>query len=119
MAEHKLLPDLIISSTAKRAKDTAVLTANTSGYRNTIALTQDLYETTTEGFIKILRQVAEPCASVMLVGHNPEMEEFVGHLINQSFGLGTAHLVHLKLPIESWKDLKQDTRAKLVDLLQP
>jgi phosphohistidine phosphatase SixA len=56
------------------------------------------------------------CASggtVMIVGHNPGLEELVAQLTGEQQDLPTAALGEIGLPIDRWRDLKVSTRGLL------
>ena len=57
--------------------------------------------------------------TVMIVGHNPGLEELVAQLTGEQQELPTAALAQIVLPIARWRDLKKSTRGRLVDLWRP
>lgn len=75
--------DVTISSPLKRAAQTAVLVSNEIGYEGKLQLTDSLKPAATfEEFYEMLRKYAEYDA-VMVVGHNPNLSEFLGRLIGR------------------------------------
>jgi phosphohistidine phosphatase len=56
---------------------------------------------------------------VLLVGHNPGLEEFLAGLTGRHERLPTAALAHLELDIERWQDFTPQTSARLVQLQRP
>jgi phosphohistidine phosphatase len=72
--EH-LIPELIISSNAKRADSTAKIVAKAAGYKGEIALNQSLYAARPAEYIDVLRDMSNEYARVLMVGHNPGLEE--------------------------------------------
>jgi phosphohistidine phosphatase len=117
---ERLVPGLIISSDAVRAHATAVAVAEAAGYGGEIVMEPLLYHAGPEDAIAVLQSVADAGAdTVMIVGHNPGLEELVEQLTSESHDLPTAALVHLTLPIDSWRELSADTRATLVRLWRP
>ena len=76
-----LTPDLIISSDAARARATAEAMAEAARYPGTILLEPRLYHADTAEILDVLRTtIDEDVASVMIVGHNPGLEELVAWL---------------------------------------
>ena len=62
----------------------------------------------------------EPRARVLIVGHNPGLEDVVRQLTGEHHGLATAALVQTRdVPIESWSELAATTAASVVDTWQP
>ncbi|MCA9872376.1 MAG: histidine phosphatase family protein [Anaerolineales bacterium] len=114
-----LTPDLIISSSAERALTTAELVALNCGYDNEIAVTRRFYHADAEDYLAVLGEVDDAYEQVMVVGHNPGMEELVEDLTGESVRMATAGLAYLQLDIDSWRDLTLDTLAKLQALWLP
>ena len=114
-----LLPDLIITSDAVRAETTARMVAEAAGYAGPIVLTPSLYHATPNAIIDVL-QAAEPGArAIMIVGHNPGLEDLVGRLTGEHVSLPTAALVHLGLGLAEWNQLDLSTDATLIDIWRP
>jgi phosphohistidine phosphatase len=81
--------DAVISSPLKRATQTAALVANEIGYEGKLYLDDSLRpESSYEQFRDVLRKHSK-AEAVMVVGHNPNFSEFLGHTIatngNRSF----------------------------------
>ena len=73
--------DAIISSPLVRAKQTAALSATELGYTKSVLLEKALRpDGKLEDFVQILRRHSKSTA-VMVVGHNPNLSEFVSLLL--------------------------------------
>lgn len=76
--------EAVISSPLKRATQTAALVANEIGYEGKLSIENALRpEARYEQFRDMLRKYAK-ADSVMVVGHNPNFSEFLGHLIGDN-----------------------------------
>jgi phosphohistidine phosphatase len=76
-----LVPDLIISSTAKRAKQTAKKIAAAVGYdAGKIQWVEKLYHCVPETFEEVIYEIEDTAKTVFIVGHNPGITEFVNQL---------------------------------------
>jgi phosphohistidine phosphatase len=76
--------DVILSSPLKRAAQTASLVGNEMGYEGKLQLTDALRpETSFTDFRKLLDKYTK-YESVMIVGHNPNLSEFVGRAISEN-----------------------------------
>ncbi len=75
LKEDRIIPDLIISSPAKRAFKTATIFAETLRYPvSRIMIEDELYEgLTTQDFIEIIRNLPEDMQTVFVFGHNPSL----------------------------------------------
>lgn len=119
LKRQELLPDRIISSSAKRARKTAARVAKASGYHGVIELSGNLYMADPAGYVEFLQLLSDDASRVMVVGHNPGLEDLLAALTGQDEPLPTAALAHLALPIDNWSDLQLNTHAELIDLWRP
>lgn len=119
LVEEGLTPDLIISSTALRAVGTAEAVADEGGYQVELEFRRDLYLAAAEASIEILRDFADDAAIVMLVGHNPGMEELIHDLHGDYMRMPTAAIAHVQLPIDTWSEMDEATEGELVHLWRP
>jgi phosphohistidine phosphatase len=119
LRELDLVPDLIVSSTARRAHDTADAAADAAGYADEVCTNTELYHASPMTWIDELRQVSDIHQSVLLVGHNPGLEELVETLTDESESLPTAALAQVTLPIDSWSDLGTGASGVLENLWRP
>jgi len=118
--ERRLTPDIIISSDAVRARRTAKAVAEAARYAGEILLDPFLYMASPPGILAVLRTVRETKAgTVMIVGHNPDLEELVAQLTGEQPDLPTAALAQIGLPIDRWRDLKVSTHGTLLGLWRP
>lgn len=81
LRERKLRPDLVVASPAVRARDTADRVAEALGLDGgAIRREPRLYDATVERILGILGAVPESAMRVLIVGHNPGLEDLVLHL---------------------------------------
>jgi phosphohistidine phosphatase len=116
MREMDLVPDLILSSPAKRARRTAEAVCDASGFNGGIEVVRDFYPGDPETFIEFLATIPEEVARVMIVAHNPGLEELVDELCGESVRLPTAALVQISLPLDSWQEFDDEVEGKLENL---
>jgi phosphohistidine phosphatase len=114
-----LTPDLIITSSAERALTTAELVALHSDYEASLQVTRALYHAGPESYLAQLRRVDERHQRVMVVGHNPGMEELVAELTGHHERMPTAALAHIALPISRWANCRDGLTGKLLNLWRP
>ncbi len=111
--EYGLMPDVVISSDAVRARMTAEAMAEAARYAGEILLDQHLYLASPDDILSLLRRVRQNAETVMIVGHNPGLEELVEQLTGAWQDLPTAALAQIVLPIDRWRDLTLSTRGTL------
>jgi phosphohistidine phosphatase len=118
--EHRLTPDVILSSDAARAHLTAEAVGEAAGYTGKILLDNRLYHASPADIVDVLLTMPETKAgTVMIVGHNPGLEQLVAELTGDEEDLPTAALAQILLPIDRWRDLDVSTRGTLVGLWRP
>ncbi len=117
--EAKLVPTLIVSSSARRARKTASKVAKQIEYSRAIELTDRLYLATPDDHREVVRVLPDAENCVMLVGHNPGLSQFLNELAHISTELATSELAQLELPIKHWSDLTNGQQAELVKLWRP
>jgi len=119
LRREELVPQLILSSTARRARSTAELVSEHSGCEGPLRLERDLYAAGGEAYLEALAKLPDEYQRVLLVGHNPGLEELLEALCGEYQRLPTAALAQVSLPIERWRDLSDDTQGALVNLWRP
>jgi phosphohistidine phosphatase len=67
----------------------------------------------------VLADLPDDFQRVMVVGHNPAMEELTTLLTGEAVPLPTAALVLVTLPIDRWRELEEDPVGKLVNFWRP
>jgi phosphohistidine phosphatase len=116
---NDLLPDLILCSTARRARDTAQTVADESGYDGDIEQLADLYLSDTTCCLDVLRRLPDEVNRVLIVGHNPDLEALLTLLTDVSEHMSTAALAQIDLPITCWAELNEATDGRLQRLWTP
>ena len=116
---YGLMPDLVISSDAVRARLTAEAVAEAARYAGEILLDPHLYLACPADVLSLLATVRENPETVMIVGHNPGLETLVEQLTGERQDMPTAALAQIDLPIDQWRDLTLSTRGTLVGLWRP
>ena len=119
LRDEELTPDLIVTSSAKRALATAEAAAIASDYDNEITVTRALYHAGVEDCLELLADLPGDPQRVMIVGHNPTWEMLVEHLTGKIEVMPTAAVAQIALPLASWSELDEDTTGKLINVWRP
>ena len=116
--DERLCPDLIVSSDAVRAQLTAAAIAAATGGQ--LLLDPRLYHASAVEILDALHSsVRHDVATVMIVGHNPGLEDLLAHVTGEREALPTAALARIALPIDRWPNLDASTRGTLVGVWRP
>jgi phosphohistidine phosphatase len=119
LRDENLLPDLIVASSAKRCRKTAEHVIHSSGYRGEARIYGELYEAGADKLRNFLANLDDSIHRVLLIAHNPGMEELLEPLVGAYTPLSTAALAHVDLKTDSWRDLNADARGDLIKVWQP
>jgi phosphohistidine phosphatase len=119
MRTYGLMPDIVISSDAVRAQLTADAVAEAARYAGEILLDPRLYMASPADILSLLRTVREDAETVMIIGHNPGLEELIEQLTGERQDFPTAALAHMVLEIDQWRDLTRSTRGTLLGHWRP
>lgn len=81
LARLDQVPDLAVSSTALRARDTVQRAARAGRWRCELRLDARLYETTADEMLAWLHAMDDDPACLLLTGHEPTWSTFAGQLV--------------------------------------
>jgi phosphohistidine phosphatase len=118
LAEKGWQPDVILSSPAERAKQTALLAKEAGRLTAEVQFDDKIYEASPAQLLGVLSGVSSKIDSLLLVGHNPGMEGLLTILTAETRSMPTAGLARISLNIDSWSDIK-DGRGKLEGFVKP
>lgn len=102
-------PDLILSSSAKRAHETAILAAEQTNYPvDKILTNQNLYFAPSRWIMKVLSKLPNEVESCLYVGHNPGVTDLIKDLGVRVDNLPTASAVCFAFHVDSWSEITME-----------
>ena len=104
MFDRGLRPRSVVSSPAKRAKQTAILVREI-GELPPVVYDDRIYEASALALFHLIGEFDPATDSVLIVGHNPGMAELVRILTGESHSIPTAALSMISLSIGNWSDI--------------
>lgn len=109
-------PDLIISSSANRAINTAMIFAKEFGYSEDAIQQEELiYSGSTSDYMDIISKISDKVNSLIFVGHNPIISNLVSVLAGKNLGgLPTCSLTQFELNLSSWSQINDRLDHKIV-----
>ena len=115
LKEKKLIPDLIISSPAVRALSTALIFARALNYSSDkINVIEIIYHGKAEDYRKSAQNSDDMYRSVMIFGHNPEINSAANLLSDISVEhFPTTGIICFEFPIKHWKELTPGLKGEL------
>lgn len=121
LLQRQSLPAWIASSTAVRARQTAELFLQNCPPDTNIRLelVDEFYHAPARIYLRYLSQLNEVGTdSVMLVGHNPGLEELFRQLAGRSEHFPTAAIAKFSVEAESWGQFSAEL-CKLIEFWRP
>lgn len=109
LKKNKHIPEIIISSPAKRAFKTARLLAEELGYpEENIVKNENLYEAGLETLLDVIRNIEDKYEKAMIVGHNPGFNSLAEALGGETIdNIPTCGVYCVDLDIKAWKDVSK------------
>ncbi|MBI3206107.1 MAG: histidine phosphatase family protein [Myxococcales bacterium] len=117
VSEH-VPPDLILSSTALRARATALAVAEATGWKPELCLRHELYLAAPSRIVQAIVRAPSGVDCLLVVGHNPGMEELVSDLATTRQSMPTAAVARFAIPVDDWAAFA-GARAELVQVWRP
>jgi len=107
LKNKNVLPDLIISSSATRAKNTAFLIAKGLGYPLAeVIVDVKMYHASPEAILNELYALPDNVSSVMIFGHNPTLTYFVNQFLEPTIvNLPTSGVVTIEFATDNWTEI--------------
>ncbi len=112
-------PDQIICSPARRAIKTAELVAKGADYRDEIEVEESLYFSGTDAYIRVIQRQSEYVERLMIVGHNPDIEDLYGRLSGDSIHYSTCTLSIIEFELDSWRSFRLNSACKVLEFWSP
>ena len=110
LQERRIMPNLILSSPAKRARKTAVAVAKAIGYpKKKIIFDEKIYHASAWYLFEMVRNLDDDYETIMLFGHNPGFNDFADMLLkkNQVYNIVTTGVYCIKFNVDQWKNMRE------------
>lgn len=114
-----LVPDVILCSTAKRAKQTAKYLLQECPVDSGVIYLSSLYHGGAEEFIEALEELGDDIDTAMIIGHNPGMEYSIEDFCGVDEVMPTAAIAHIQFELTAWNEIGTVDSAKLIALWCP
>lgn len=118
LKREKIIPDLVLSSSAIRARQTADIVMEAAKLRTDLRFDERIYEAGAQRLLEVVRQIEKSEKSVLLVGHNPGLEEFLKMLTDADETMPTGTLSKIAIRASNWADIG-DKGATLEWIIKP
>ena len=106
LSQKKSIPDLVISSFAKRALDTINYAMNEADWSSDFKVEKEIYGGSPAYLLELLHQQNNKYKSICLVGHEPNFSSFVSKSTASSYvKFPTAGIVKIDFDVNRWDDI--------------
>ena len=107
LASQQFIPDIIISSPAQRALETAQLIGKFAGYHKNIVVESSVYHEGPGSLIALIQDLPDEVNTAMIFGHNPTMEQAVRFLLQADapFEMPTSGMACFETYLDNWKSI--------------
>ena len=107
LSQKNELPDLVISSTAIRAKNTANLAMKMGKWKCPMSLNEIIYTGSTNDLLTIVQKQDDMLNSICIVGHEPKLSNFVDlSTNNEHTKFPTGSMAKIDFEISKWEFVK-------------
>lgn len=114
------VPDRVLCSPSTRTRETVESLMDKLKASPPVAFEDSIYEASSDGLMQLLR-AQEGADRILLVGHNPGLEEFASRLASGSAGamrFSTCAMARIDFEFDDWRALAEGS-GKLAWLLDP
>lgn len=119
LAKAGVVPELVVSSSAVRARTTVELAVAAGNWESKVEVTPALYEATPETVIAKLRRLTDEAGTVLLAGHEPTWSTLASLLIGGgALRMPTAAVAAIEFDAERWAEVDHG-RGRLLWLIVP
>ncbi|XPV69427.1 MAG: SixA phosphatase family protein [Halarcobacter sp.] len=112
------IPDLIISSPAYRARETARIIAQELMYHKDIMFNEYIYEADLKTILEVVSFIADEYDTVYLIGHNPAINILAFYFVDFNQNIPTCGVLELEFDCNTWREIGKKN-AKLVSFEYP
>jgi phosphohistidine phosphatase len=118
LKEQNIALDLVLSSTALRARETTEIFLNAAECVTEVRYDQRIYDAGRQQLLEVVCEIEGDKSKVLLVGHNPGLEELLHRLTDRFEPMATATLAKIDLRASEWTNAA-DQKGNLDWLVKP
>jgi phosphohistidine phosphatase len=102
LKREKIIPDLVLSSSAVRARQTTDIVITAAKLITDLRFDERIYEADPGRLLEVIKQIEKSKKTVLLVGHNPGLEELLKLLTGSDETMPTGALTKVVLKASNW-----------------
>ncbi|MBX3721346.1 MAG: histidine phosphatase family protein [Turneriella sp.] len=112
LEDFRFPPEAIFTSSAARAHETAQIFAKALKLENQLTVEDTLYSASQQAYLQRIQKMPEELSSVMIVGHNPILEDLLVTLTSRSpfhTKMPTCALAAVHFHVTLWSEIRPAT----------
>lgn len=110
LASQQWIPDTVLCSTAQRTQSTWDEVTDEISWNGNRIDCEDLYLATPQTILQTIRAVPHDASTVLVLGHNPGLEELLEIWIDHVGKFPTAAVAFMQFELPEWRELSFDLR---------
>lgn len=116
-----MIPNAIVTSSALRAVETTSLVCRHCDYDGLVEENFTFHICGVDSYLRSISQTPVDRTRLLLIGHNPELEELLEMLIHRSLKMSTCMLVQINMYIPNWSNIisQNDFRSEIMNIWKP
>lgn len=110
LSQRQFSPDIILSSGAPRALDTARLFAEQLDHYDytRIRVDDEIYEASTRTLLQVINKLEPQWQTAMIVGHNPSLSYLAEYLTKHDIGnMEKCAIVQIQFDLDTWAQVSE------------
>lgn len=119
LADLGWIPDLVLSSSSQRTRETIARMNECWDVEPTTSFTQALYLASPESILDCIRSDGGDASQLMVLAHNPGISYLASVIADQSLEMPTAAIAIFDVDVEQWFDFRQSTSTQLIEFMRP
>ncbi|MDQ6865044.1 MAG: hypothetical protein M3044_14620 [Thermoproteota archaeon] len=80
---------------------------------------RSLYAAGSEAYLDVMRHLSDDYVRMLIIGHNPGLEELVKMLTREIHLMPTCSLAHVKLRLGKWSDIDNKIKGQVTEIWRP
>ena len=110
LKQQNIRLDLVLSSNAPRARETTELVLTAAESMSEVSYDQRIYEASAQQLLAVVSEITAEKNDVLLVGHNPGLEELLKRLTGRFESMGTCALAKIAIAGSEWIEAAAENR---------
>lgn len=115
----EIIPEVILCSSAKRARQTVDYLLQTLDFGGRIVYSRELYHSGTEEYLEAIKTIEDSVTAVMIVAHNPGMEIGIEDFTGQTVRMPTSAIALIRFNLSRWSLLDEESEGELLSVWTP